>query len=530
MQRTRLRFSTAIITGLLLAACGDDKDSEPATTSVGALQPDADAALTKAFAALGGKDDLADLVGLEYETSGDQYVLNEGFEPNSVTFTTAYDTKRILSITGDRLRLETERNINFIGVSTDNTYVQIINGNAGYIQGDESLFTPATPPADAALSSARIGAVKKQQMLLNPHLLLAMVARGDGTATSEGVDLINGKLQQVIAVAGIRLYIDASTGLVTKAGSLEDVSPYKDAMVEAVYDGWVQGNGTSVMFPMLVALTAAGERVLAESRTVTTALPQLDETLFTLPGQAQAFSQAEADRGMKGAAALNQPQALGIPFRDNLQTTVTPVELAPGVWHLTGGSHNSMAVEQANGYVLVEAPLDPLRTQAIANWAATQFQGKPLTHVIATHHHEDHSGGVRQAVGRGARLIAHKAGADFWQRVLAAPATVVKDSLSDSPPRTTVAFVGDGDTMVLPDATNPVTAYSIGNCHAADMLVVGVGNLVFASDIVSPGNGQPICPISETVSAIQAYGFSPTTVVGGHGATAAVADLLAQFN
>jgi glyoxylase-like metal-dependent hydrolase (beta-lactamase superfamily II) len=513
----------------LLAACGDDKDSEPATTSVGSLQPDAEAALTKAFASLGGKDDLAELRGFEYESSGDQYVLNEGFEPNSVTFTTAYETKRTIAISGDQLRLETERSINFIGVSTDNTYVQIINGNAGFIQGDEALFTPATPPSDTPLTSARIGAVKKQQMLLNPHLLLAMVARGDATATSAGVDLVNGQLQQVIEVGGVRLYIDASSGFVTKAAVLEDVSPYKDAMVEAVYDGWMPGNGTGVMFPMLVAMTVAGERVLAESRTVTTALAQLDETLFTLPGQPAAFSQTEAQRGMNGSAGLNQPQALGIPFRDNLQNTVTPVELAPGVWHITGASHNSMVVEQANGYVLVEAPLDPLRTQAIANWAATQMPGKPLSYVIATHHHEDHSSGVRQAVGRGARLIAHKTGADFWQRVLAAPATVVKDSLSDSPPRTTVTFVGDGDSMLLPDATNPVTAYSVGNCHAADMLVIGVGNMMFASDIVSPGNGQPICPITETVSAIQAYGFSPTMVVGGHGATALVADLVAQY-
>jgi glyoxylase-like metal-dependent hydrolase (beta-lactamase superfamily II) len=527
MQRTRLRFSTAIITGLLLAACGDDKDSEP-STSVSPLQPDANAALNKAYSGLGGMEALMELSGFEYETSGDQYVLNEGFVPNSVTYTTSYDTKRTIAVPGDRLRLETERTIDFIGVQGENTYVEIVNGNAGYLQGDEAL-APGFAAADTAMSSARVGAVKKQQMLLNPHLLLARVARGEVQATSEGVDLVGGQLQQVVGVGGINLYIDASTGFVTKASTLEDVSPYKDAMVEAVFDGWVPASGSSLMFPMLAAVTVAGERVLAEGRTQTTVLAQLDETRFQLPGQPGAFSQAEADRGMESSASVIQPQALGIPFRDNLQPTVTPVELAPGVWHITGGSHHSMIVEQANGYVLVEAPLDPLRTLAVTNWAATQLAGKPLTHVITTHHHEDHSAGVRQAVGRGARLVAHKAGGEFWQRVLAAEATVVQDSLAGGAPRTAVSFVGDGDSMLLPDATNPVTAYSVGNCHAADMLVIGVGTFMFASDIVGPGNGQPICPFSETMAALATYNFTPVTVVGGHGATAPAADILAQF-
>lgn len=527
MQRTRLRFSTAIITGLLLAGCGDDKDSEP-STSVSPLQPDANAALNKAYAGLGGMEALMELRGFEYESSGDQYVLNEGFEPNGVTFTTAYDTKRTIASSGEQLRLETERTIDFIGVSAENTYVEIINGNAGYLQGSEALAMGFAPD-DTAMTSARVGAVKKQQMLLNPHVLLARLARGEATATSEGVDLVNGQLQQVIGVGDIRLHIDAATGLVTKAGALEDVSPYKDAMVEAVFDGWVPANGSSLMFPMLAALTVAGERVLAEGRTQTTVLAQLDEARFQLPGQPGAFSQAEAERGMNMSASLAQPQALGIPFRDSLQTTVTPVELAPGVWHITGGSHHSMIVEQANGYVLVEAPLDPLRTQAISDWAATQLPGKQLTYVITTHHHEDHSAGARQAVGRGARLVAHKAAGEFWQRVLAAPAEVVTDSLGGASPRSAVSFVGDGDSLVLPDQTNPVTAYSVGNCHAADMLVIGVGDLMFASDIVSPGNGAPLCPFSETMAALAAYDFTPVTVVGGHGATALAADLLAEF-
>jgi hypothetical protein len=56
-----------------------------------------------------------------------------------------------------------------------------------------------------------------------------------------------------------------------------------------------------------------------------------------------------------------------------------------------------------------------------------------------------------------------------------------------------------------------------------------VGNYMFTSDLVSPGNGAPLCPLSQTLSALAAYGFTPQMVAGGHGTTAVVADLLAQF-
>ena len=522
--------STALFAGLLLAGCGNNDGVPDAVTATGALQPDAAEALSKVFAGLGGKQALQDLKGFEYETTGQRYALNEGLNPSDVTFVNSYRTTRQIAISGDQLRLETERQLDFIGINTDNKYTEIVNGNAGFLQGNEALATGFAAP-DSALTTARVAAVKKQQRLLNPQLLLAKVARGEASAEAQGAELVNDRLQRVIEIEGIRLFIDSATGMVSKASTLEDVSPFKDAQVEAFFDDWRPGTGTSVMFPSLAALAAAGERVLVESRGATQALAELDATQFTLPAAATAaaFSQAEAKRGAVSQAALSQPQALGIPFRDSLQTTVTPTELAPGVWHLTGGSHNSLLVEQAASYVLVEAPLDPYRTKAITDWAATQLPGKPLAYVINTHHHEDHSAGVRQAVGSGARLVAHQAAAEFWQRVLNAPATVVADALAGTPPRTTVQYVQAGGSLVLPDATNPVTAYSVANCHANDMLVIGVGSLMFTSDLVSPGNGAPLCPLSQTLSALSAYGFTPETVAGGHGTTAVVADLLAQF-
>ena len=34
--------------------------------------------------------------------------------------------------------------------------------------------------------------------------------------------------------------------------------------------------------------------------------------------------------------------------------------------------------------------------------------GKPLTELVVSHHHFDHTGGIRQAIAEGLTIIAHK--------------------------------------------------------------------------------------------------------------------------
>ncbi|HKO94458.1 MAG TPA: MBL fold metallo-hydrolase [Polyangiaceae bacterium] len=528
MLRPTLRVLTALSAALLLAACGED--SPNATTAVDALETgDAPSsmALEKAYMAVGGKRALQDLSGFRYEASGQRFVLAEGFRTDDVTRVNSYRTSASLAASGGQLRLETERVIDFIGVTTNNTYTEIVNGNAGFLEGDEGLAAGFAPP-DAPMTPARVAAVKRQQELLNPHLLLSMLARGEATAAPAGMAILDGQLHYVLEVDGIRLFVSAASGRINKLSTLEDVSPFKDSAVEAFFDDWQPATGSQLLFPRVVTMAAADEVVLMESRGATV-VEALDPSLFQLPATAGAtFVEAEAERGSDSHAALSQPQALGIPFRDALQTTVVAAELAPGVWHLTGGSHHSMLVEQATSLVLVEAPLDPFRTKAIADWAAVQLPGKPIAHVINTHHHEDHSAGVRQAVGLGARLLTHEAAAGFWQRVLNAPATVTADALANASVRGGVDYVAAAGSFTLPDAQNPVTAYAVANCHAADMLVIGVQNLVFLSDILNPGGGAPICPLAETLGEFDAHGIAAEMVVGGHGGTVSVAELRTQ--
>jgi glyoxylase-like metal-dependent hydrolase (beta-lactamase superfamily II) len=58
---------------------------------------------------------------------------------------------------------------------------------------------------------------------------------------------------------------------------------------------------------------------------------------------------------------------------------------------------------------LFEAPASEARTKAVIDKAQTLVPGKPLTEVIASHHHFDDTAGLRTAVAEGLTVISTKA-------------------------------------------------------------------------------------------------------------------------
>src|SRR5262249_45011057 len=58
--------------------------------------------------------------------------------------------------------------------------------------------------------------------------------------------------------------------------------------------------------------------------------------------------------------------------------------------------------------------------------------GKPIRYVINTHHHFDHSGGLRAFASIGVPVITHEVNRAFLERALAAPTTIAPDLLAAS--------------------------------------------------------------------------------------------------
>src|SRR5204863_8745809 len=125
---------------------------------------------------------------------------------------------------------------------------------------------------------------------------------------------------------------------------------------------------------------------------------------------------------------------------------VVATTLAPGVVHMGGGSHNSIAVEFKDYVTVIEAPLDQQRSLAVIAEVKKQFPNKPIRYVVNTHNHFDHLGGLRTYVAEGATAITEERNREFYKNVVLAPQprTLLPDRLSQRP----FAPTGPGQLMV----------------------------------------------------------------------------------
>lgn len=70
-----------------------------------------------------------------------------------------------------------------------------------------------------------------------------------------------------------------------------------------------------------------------------------------------------------------------------------------------GGSHHSVLVEFRDFVTVVEPPLNDDRSQAVIAEVKRLVPAKPIRYVVNSHHHWDHSGGLRSYVAEGAGII-----------------------------------------------------------------------------------------------------------------------------
>jgi glyoxylase-like metal-dependent hydrolase (beta-lactamase superfamily II) len=222
------------------------------------------------------------------------------------------------------------------------------------------------------------------------------------------------------------------------------------------------------------------------------------------------------------------------PVREatNPYAKVTTQQAADGTWYLTGGSHHSVVLEMRDHVILVEAPLNDARALAVVTEARKLVPSKPIRYLIASHHHFDHSGGVRAAVGEGATLITHESSRAYFERALAAPATVSPDHLTKSGRKAKVE--GVRDKRVLTDGTRTVEIHHIaGNLHEDGMLMVYLPKekLLIEADAYSPAppNAPPPAVVNpNTVNLadnITKLGLSVDQILPIHGRIVPLAEL-----
>lgn len=176
--------------------------------------------------------------------------------------------------------------------------------------------------------------------------------------------------------------------------------------------------------------------------------------------------------------------------------TVESLLLAPGVWLLAGGSHNSVAVEFADFAAVVEAPLDERRSLAVIEAVVGLAPGKPIRYLVNTHDHYDHLGGLRTYLHIGATVITHQRNRMFYESELLnyTPRTLEPDLMSLYPP----TEIAEGYTMedvdekyILGDGNRTLELYYVQGLglHAEGMLLAYLPQerILIEADLYDPG-------------------------------------------
>jgi glyoxylase-like metal-dependent hydrolase (beta-lactamase superfamily II) len=202
------------------------------------------------------------------------------------------------------------------------------------------------------------------------------------------------------------------------------------------------------------------------------------------------------------------------------------VELTPNIQHVEGGTANNLIVAMKDHLVIVDAPYGELQSRWVIDAAKKKYPGKPIRYLILTHHHMDHTGGMRTYVAEGAKVIVPSPDKAYFDKDVKAPHTVVPDDLQKKP--RTAEIMEVKDQMTLKDDTGEIRIYNIPNPHVQGFLLIHVvtGNILYVTDLISPRG--PIDRSDATVAVgevLRKYGISGTTIAGGHGALAKQADI-----
>jgi glyoxylase-like metal-dependent hydrolase (beta-lactamase superfamily II) len=444
--------------------------------------------ITRAVNALGGAAALDSLRNKTVEFNTVTFGLGQEETPASPARATFVSGQTTYDYQGTRLVTQQEQRPVNGGVN------RIRRTTLRQISLSETNGTLQMDPAAVPFNLERNLSLEIDQMLRAAlHQPAAVTSVRPRTLRDEIVDGI----RMALGRDTVRIWFDRLTGLPVASETLIDDSVLGDRRTVTWYTRW-QSAGL-VKLPRQVDVEVNGRLLTHTVITSATVNQALDETLFAIPDS------------MRSRAPSLPPAVAPV--------SVILTNIAPGLWRAEGGSHHSLVVEQGQTLLVVEGPQSAARANAVLDTLQRRMPGRRVSAVVMTHHHHDHSGGIRAFMARGIPVIAHTRNVAFVRQVAAARKTVAPDRLTRGTQAPAVTAVGD--SMVVGAGNSRVVLYQLPTAHAEGVLAVWhpSSGTVFTSDVLSPAANQPPARAGsiEMVAFARARRLTPTRFVGGHG-------------
>jgi glyoxylase-like metal-dependent hydrolase (beta-lactamase superfamily II) len=384
--------------------------------------------------------------------------------------------------------------------------VQVVSGQFAWNEsapgGGFALGTTATPAPGAAND-------RLLQLWMMPFGALKMAERAGANAkvtTEGGATVITFPYSGPLTGITAKVTLNGKSE-VARVETSTDNPMLGDMITEASYSGY-QDLGeikSDVMFPSRIVQKQGG-------------YPVLDLTITKVDA--------------------NNPYVI-FPVPDNVQKapqTPPPVKVesqkvGDGVWFLTGGTHNSVAVEFKTYVALVECPLNDERAVAVIDAVKKTIPNKPIRYVINSHNHFDHTGGLRACVAEGATILTSTDNKPYYEKVWAMRHTLSPDRLAKAPKKPVVEAVGD--KRVLTDGAQTLELYHLQGSNHTDTMLIGYlpkQKVLIEADVYNPGppNAPAAPPTKENLNLndnIKRLKLDVQQITPLHGRLVTIADL-----
>ena len=331
------------------------------------------------------------------------------------------------------------------------------------------------------------------------------------------------KLAVANEIFPITLHVNRQTGRISKLATMEYDLTWGDVALEATYHDW--RNFSGLFFPMRVKLSVAATPSLEVARTKVEVNPEFDAAVFAPPeGVHYIHDETVAARGARVSQLIQAFAHAGAPKKPMSRPAIKATTIRDGLHLLDGGPTDTiytLVVEQDDGVVVVEPGFQDLKSEAVIDWIAHELQ-KPITHIVPTHHHVDHAGGIRPYAAAGAQPVVHRAAEDHYRALFARTSVILPDALDRKPVPVTLQTVAADEEHWLEDSRRSVAIHPLSTRHSTDSVLVfvraGDEGFVYNGDLWSIGEdlGETIQNSLDMHKAIAARGIKVDFMIGSH--------------
>jgi hypothetical protein len=363
------------------------------------------------------------------------------------------DFRRIIDLEHWRTRVQQRVKMDFVFASTVgqlglNRTNETLDGDVAYNVGGGFLAAPqaGTPqPQPAGSAAAR---QRRVELLAHP-ITIIRAALDPATTLSNLRKQGNLQLVDVTVRQGdtLTLAVNATSSLPEWVSYVGPHVNLGDVTYRTHFVGYEPEKG--IQLPTAFATTIDWRNVVHSKLDV-------DRNIVDEP-----IDDLSAPASVRSAPPQGEPGGGGV----NLQ----PIKVADHVWYMNGNTF----FEFDDHITMFEANRQDAALQAILKVVNGLVPGKRVTQVIQSHHHFDHTVGLRAAVAEGLTIIAHRGNEGIFREMVARPAKLFPDALGRNPKP--LKFIPVDDHLKLRDSTNEIDIYHlIGNYHMADAVIVHV--------------------------------------------------------